>query len=401
MSRTFPESEPTTQQQDPSARHLDLKQRIKRRAAELGFALCGVTTPDAPPHQKEYAQWLVDDMHGEMGYLATESARERRADPCRILPECESILTLAVNYFQGEWPTMSEEHTGRVARYAWNDDYHDVLLERLKELVEFIATEAGRPIAHKIYTDTGPLLERELAQRSGLGWIGKNTNLINPRIGSWLLLAEVLLDVSLPPDEPLSTDHCGTCTACIEACPTDAILTDPRRVDSRRCISYLTIETKREIDKDMRAGVGDWVFGCDICQDVCPWNIRFAEANPDPAFASRTPLPNPKLTALLAMSQEEFSRTFRGSPVKRTKRRGLLRNAAVALGNSGDVTAVPALAEALTADAEPVVRAHAAWALGEIASLQAYEVLSQAREKEYDPKVMSEIEAALERIEPG
>ncbi len=399
MSRALPESEPTAQQQYQSARHL--KQQIKQRASELGFALCGVTTPDAPPHQEEYAQWLADDMHGEMGYLATERARERRADPRMILPECESILTLAMNYFQGEWPHTAEEHTGRVARYAWNDDYHDVMLERLQELVEFITTEADRPIAHKIYTDTGPLLERELAQRAGLGWIGKNTNLINPRIGSWLLLAEVLLDVSLPPDEPLTTDHCGTCTACITACPTDAILTDPRRVDSRRCISYLTIETKGEIEEDMRAGIGDWVFGCDICQDVCPWNVRFAEANLDPAFAPRTTIPNPELTALLAMSQEEFSRTFRGSPIKRTKRRGLLRNACVVLSNSGNATAVPALAEALSNSEEPVIRAHAAWALGEIASLKAHEVLSRADAKENDLSVMSEIEAALERIGPA
>ena len=372
-----------------------VKSRIKSRAAELGFALCGVTTPDPPLHLAEYEQWLADGLHGEMAYLATERARRRRADPRAILPECQSVLVLAANYYQGDRPAPEGDLAGRVARYAWNADYHDVLLARLRELVAFIEEQVGRPVAHKMYTDTGPLLEREFAQRAGLGWIGKNTNLINPQIGSWLLLAEVLLDLPLPPDEPFAADRCGTCTACIDACPTDAILSAPRRVDGTRCISYWTIEVKGAIEPAWRSEMGDWVFGCDVCQDVCPWNIRFAETTRDPTFAARSTFPNPPLAGLLALSVEDFSRTFRGSPVKRAKRRGLLRNAAVALGNSGDPAAIPALARALHADPEPLVRAHAAWALGQFDHPDARSALAAARETESHETVLAEVEHGL------
>ncbi len=237
---------------------------------------------------------------------------------------------------------------GRVAAYAWGADYHEVLDERLKRLVEFIEGKTGRPLANRRYTDSGPLLERELAQRAGLGWIGKNTCLINPEMGSYFLLAEVLLDLELDPDPPFEADRCGSCTRCLEACPTHCILPD-RTLDARRCISYLTIELKDDIPDELRPQMGNWVFGCDLCQQVCPWNMRFAAA---PGEYARSRCPNssrdraclsPRLVEELALTQDDFNLKFKGSPVRRAKRRGYLRNVAVALGNSGDPTHVPAL----------------------------------------------------------
>lgn len=327
---------------------------LKARARELGFAFCGLTTPDPPPHLDEYEQWLAAGLHGEMAYLATERARQRRADPRLILPACKSIIVVALPYQPGN------VH-GPVAAYALGDDYHDVIPPRLRKLVAWLEAETGHPIAHKIYTDTGPILERELAQRAGLGWIGKNSMLINPRAGSYFLLGEALLDLELPPDPPFTADHCGTCTRCIEACPTGAIL-DNRTLDSRRCISYLTIELKGAIPEDLRQAMGGWIFGCDICQAVCPWNVRFADTlPPEPALAP--PRPSPSLIEELSLSPEQFNAKFKSSPVKRARRRGYLRNVAVALGNSGGKEAIPALEKCLETEPEALVREHMTWAL--------------------------------------
>jgi epoxyqueuosine reductase len=338
----------------------DLKEKIKAKSKHLGFVLAGVTTPDPPPHISTFERWLAQGRHGSMDYLATERSRTRRADPRHILPECQSILVLATPYspspFRGEGP----EERGQIAAYAQNEDYHDVLPVRMKELIEFIEEQVGGPVPNRWYTDTGPILERDLAQRAGLGWIGKNTCLIHPRHGSYFLLSEILLDLPLEPDPPITTDHCGTCTRCIEACPTGCILPD-RTLDARRCISYLTIELKDEIPAELREKIGNWVFGCDICQQVCPWN-RFAEEG-DPAFGKDDPLP--PLTGELLISKQEFNRRFKGSPVKRAKRRGYLRNIAVALGNTGDMYALPVLQQALS-DEEPLIREHAQWAIEEI-----------------------------------
>jgi epoxyqueuosine reductase len=308
-----------------------------------------------------------------MAYLATDRAVRRRADPRRILPECQSILVLGIPYFQ---PMGMEERgiknapvpfaplasplNGRVAAYAWGADYHDVLPLRLQALVTFLETCLGRPVLSRWYTDSGPLLERDLAQRAGLGWIGKNTCLINPRQGSYFLLAEILLGVKLQPDPPFTFDRCGSCTRCLEACPTGCILPD-RTLDARRCLSYLTIELKGAVPEELRPALGDWVFGCDICQQVCPWN-RFAPSQGDPAFAPRQGFPTPELVAELSLTPLAFNRKFKGSPLMRTKRRGYLRNVAVALGNQGDPRAIPALERALD-DAEPLVREHAGWAI--------------------------------------
>jgi len=335
-----------------------LEQAIKDKARQLGFALAGVTTPEPPPHYKTFENWLEEGRHGEMKYLAGERSRLRRADPKLILPECKSILVLGIPYA----PPLAEEpgERGRLASYAWGDDYHLILPQKLKALAAFIEEQVGHPIPNRWYTDTGPILERDLAQRAGLGWIGKNTCFINPRAGSYFLLAEILLGIELEPDAPFVTDHCGTCTRCIEACPTDCILPD-RTLDARRCISYLTIELRDDIPADLRPLMGDWIFGCDVCQMVCPWN-RFASKG-DPVFSDKEPPLS--LTDDLFLTPEAFNRRFERSPVKRAKRRGYLRNVAVALGNIGDEKSLPALEKA-SKDREPMVREHAEWAMKQI-----------------------------------
>lgn len=342
----------------------DLKEKIKFKAKDLGFILAGVTTPEPPPHYSAFENWLAQNLHGTMDYLAAERSRLRRADPRQILPECKSILVLATPY-SPPLPKKGKEFRvmkGEIASYAQGADYHDVLPARMQELVQFIEEQVGGPVKNRWYTDTGPILERDLAQRSGIGWIGKNTCLIHPRHGSYFLLSEILLDIELEPDLPFVTDHCGTCTRCIEACPTDCILPD-RTIDARRCISYLTIELKDDIPLELRDKIGNWIFGCDICQQVCPWN-RFAEKG-DPTFENETP--PPRLTEELALTSQEFNQRFKQSPLKRAKRRGYLRNVAVALGNTGDLHVLPVLQNAVN-DEEPMVREHAQWAINKIRS---------------------------------
>ena len=381
---------------------LSLTARVKNEAHQLGFQLVGVTTPDPPPHTAVFEYWLEAARHGEMSYLASERTRQRRANPRRILPECLSILVLGIRYPTPALITspISSGIYGRVSSFAWSDDYHEVIVERLKGLVAFIEGQIGRTFANRWYTDTGPVLERDLAQRAGLGWIGKNTCLINPQLGSYFFLAEILLGIGLDVDLPSVDDRCGTCTRCIEACPTNCILPD-RTLDASRCISYLTIELKGAIPLALRSHIGEWVFGCDVCQQVCPWNQRFTVPEGDPAFAPREDVPYPNLIAELQLTPQAFNLKFKGSPLKRTKRRGYLRNAAITLGNiatsmnSADAeTAVKALVMGLQYDSEPLVRSHAAWALGEIWNEGARRALVNAEKSEVDEEVLSEIHAA-------
>ncbi|HAV78201.1 MAG TPA: tRNA epoxyqueuosine(34) reductase QueG [Anaerolineae bacterium] len=355
----------------------DLKQIIQGKARQLGFILTGVTLPTPPPHYSTYENWLAQGHHGSMKYLETERSRARRSNPREILPECKSILVLATPYDPPTSALPNEHRTdlsgakaiakaqtmwdeGRVASYAHGADYHDILPARMKELVQFIEEQVGGPVKNRYYTDTGPILERDLAQRAGIGWIGKNTCLINPKQGSYFFISEILLDLELDPDPPFVTDHCGTCTRCIEACPTDCILPD-RTLDATRCISYLTIELKDDIPVDLRDKLGNWTFGCDICQEVCPWN-RFAPEG-DTAFVSTRP--PQMLTEELSLTPQAFNQRFKSSPVKRAKRRGYLRNVAVALGNSSDTHHLPVLKNALKDD-EPMIREHAQWAIDKI-----------------------------------
>ncbi len=345
-----------------------LKQSILQEARRLGFVLAGVTTPEPPPHLSTFEDWLAEGRHATMAYLDTQRSRERRLDPRRILAECRSILVLATPYSPPRSPDVTQEPAaprGRVAAYACGDDYHEVLPARMRALVHFIVSQVGHAVTNRWYTDTGPVLERDLAQRAGLGWIGKNTCLIHPRHGSYFLLAEILLDLELEPDAPFTTDHCGSCTRCIEACPTDCILPD-RTLDAGRCISYLTIELKDDIPQELRGKIGNWVFGCDICQEVCPWN-RFAAPEGDPAFRGDERSQHPQLVRELELSPAEFNRKFRGSPVMRARRRGYLRHVAVALGNTGAPSDLPALEHALQ-DAEPLVQRHAGWAVQQVRS---------------------------------
>lgn len=334
----------------------NLKQAIKEKARQLGFILTGVTSSEPLENFNIFQDWINKNHHGEMKYLETERSQTRRKDPKQILPECKSILVLAIPYS----PINKKISELQIASYALGDDYHDVLPQKLKAIVEFIEEQLGEKIPNRYYTDSGPLLERELAQRAGLGWIGKNSMLINPQAGSTFFLAEILLGIELEPDEKFSTDHCGTCTRCITACPTNCILPN-RTIDSNRCISYLTIELKNEIPENSRTQIGNWIFGCDICQQVCPWN-RFAQPA-DSAFETKIPLP--VLTSDLVLTPEEFNLRFKKSPIKRTKRRGYLRNIAVALGNKKNKKDIPILQQALQDD-EKLIQTHAEWAIENI-----------------------------------
>ena len=369
---------------------MSLTEEIKSHAGHLGFDLVGVTTAAPPGHGAYYAEWIEQGMAGEMAYLGRQI--EKRQNPGQILPNARSLVVVAMNYrCPDPDPALDDTHRGKIAQYARGDDYHEAMKERLQALLLFIRDRAGRAVEGRAYVDTGPVLEREFAVRAGLGWFGKHTNLIHKRVGSWLLIGEILLDIELDQDQP-AADHCGTCTRCIEACPTDAIV-EPYVVDSRRCISYHTIELKGAIPTAYRAAMGDRVFGCDDCQEVCPWNRR-APLSGHSAFIPRPWNEMPGLIEMLGLTPEEFRTRFRGSPIKRTKRRGLLRNAAVALGNTKDPEAVPALADSL-ADDEPLVRGHAAWALGNVGGDRALAELKRARKTEEDPWVIEEIDQAL------
>ncbi len=367
-----------------------LTRAVKAEAKRLGFSLVGVTTPEPPPHLAFYEQWLADGHHAGMGWMSAERARCGRADPRAILPECQSILVLGMPYPQ----SCPRQGTGKVSSYAWGQDYHHVIPPKLEALVQFVEERVGEAVPNRWYTDTGPILEREIASRAGLGWIGKNTCLINPGQGSYFFLAEILLGIELVPDPPFPTTQCGSCTRCIDACPTGS-LKAPYTLDANRCIAYLTIELKEAIPRDVRPLLRDWIFGCDICQQVCPWNER--PAQPPAEFAFRAEVAAPVLEEELSLSPHDFNGKFRGSPVKRTKRRGYLRNVAVALGNAGEEQSVPALVAAL-GDGEPLVRGHAAWALGRIGGESACRALKASLSGEENFEVREEIQAALEQL---
>lgn len=367
---------------------MTLTEKIRARAGELGFGLVGFAPADPLEGAAFYARWVALGYAGKMGYL--ERNVEKRADPRQVLPGARSVVCVGMQYYQEPVP-KNDALSGRIACYAQGEDYHGLIEGRLGQLLEFIRGEVGQAMVGRAYVDTGPVLERELARRAGLGWWGKNTCLIAKKAGSYFFLGELLLDLELEYDQP-AIDHCGTCTRCLDACPTQAF-PEPYVLDARRCISYLTIELKDAIPRPLRVGMGDWIFGCDICQEVCPWNRR-AEPAQEPAFEARPGLENPSLPELLSLNQEEFAGRFRHSPLKRAKRRGLLRNAAVALGNAGDRRAVPVLVRAL-ADEEALVRAHAAWALGRLGGEEALAALALALETEQDAQVGQELREAL------
>lgn len=334
-----------------------LENKIKAKAAELGFAKCGITTALPPPHHREYNEWLAEGMNADMGYLLRQEPK--RADPNKVMHRAKSMVVVALNYYTEAGEKAADN--GVVARYARFDDYHDSMWARLEGLLCFIASEQPG-VSGKAYCDTGPITERDFAMRAGLGWIGKHTNLINRNLGNWFFLGELLLDIELQSDQPESI-HCGTCTRCIPACPTGAIVA-PYKLDARRCISYLTIELKGSIPTELRPLMGNRIYGCDDCLDACPWN-KFAVKSSDMAVQQKADLSSPDLCELLMLDDQAFNARFANSPIKRTKRRGLLRNVCVALGNVGEKSAVPYLLHACN-DHEPLIREHAEWAIEQI-----------------------------------
>ncbi len=405
--------------------------RILELAREAGFDLVAVRSAVPAYTAGHYGLWLDNGFHGTMGYLAREDSVHRRSDPAFVLPSVRTVVTVGLNYQTASLPPQVRDDPARgvIASYALGQDYHDVLLPRLQAMAETIEHLVPDPVVSRAYVDTGPLLERELAAVAGLGFIGKNTNLINRRMGSWILLGELLLTIDTglprhpparqlapntarpsaksreqtgPPNGGLDALHrlgtCGQCTRCLDTCPTGALIA-PYILDARRCISYLTIENKGAIPRELRPLIGNRIFGCDICQEVCPWNRRFATATAELALQPRVGTMAPALLDLFSLDEQTFDRRFGGSAVKRTKRRGLARNVAVALGNWGHPQAVPALLAALR-DPEPLVRGHAAWALIRIATGQTElretiaSALHEAQATEPDLWVLGELKGA-------
>jgi len=354
----------------------DTRARVAALARKLGFDLCRFAKAETPEHAAEFRDWLDRGDAGEMNYLARNS--DRRCDPRQILPDAKTVIVLALNYFQGARKTQpvvagvspagvatgkiaagTPATSGRIARYAWGGDYHNLIEKKLAVIDQFLRECGGR---QKCYVDTGPMLERDHAATAGIGWHGKSTMLLNREFGTWFFLAEILTTLEFAPGTA-QKNYCGRCTRCIDACPTGAI-TAPHQVDARRCISYLTIELKGSIPIELRPLIGDRIYGCDDCLDACPWN-RFAKVSRETAFAMRPEVAAMKLRDYLGLDDDKFRQLFRNSPIKRTKRRGLLRNVCVALGNVGTADDLPALEKARV-DSEPLISEHAQWAIGRI-----------------------------------
>ena len=388
----------------------DLKDMVVALSRECGFDLVGVTSADEFAYDREAALERVRE--GRMDGLPwyTESRVMRGTSPAELLPGARSVICLGLSYFGDDWPegpstSSGQTGLGRVARYAWVRDYHRVMKRRMRDLVRELEKELGSGMAARWYVDDGPMLDRAAANRAGIGWFGKNTNILTPQFGSWVFLGQIITDLELEPDAPLQKS-CGACVRCIDDCPTGAIVA-PYVVDNSRCISYLTIENRGPIARELRPLMQDWVFGCDICQDVCPVNRKAQPAGqpiPFPGNAGRsgtspvsgqgTKLAALDLAELLEMSDHEFLARFAGTSIMRAKRVGMQRNACVALGNLADPAAIPALTSALL-HPEPLVRGHAAWALGRIGGRQAEAALLEAAAFETDPDVVEEISAAL------
>ena len=371
---------------------------IKKLAAECSLDVVGVTSADSFDDVRQiYLERYAKGYFGEMRWITPERIN-LGCSPQDMLPGARSILVFAYSYLRDSSVPNENDGVirGRVARYALGEDYHYFLKEKIELFLDKLKVITGKDFASRISVDSGPVIDRAVAARAGIGWYGKNTNILIPGYGSWVLLGTALVDIDLPLSSHIRKS-CGSCTRCISACPTGALVA-PGVLDSRRCISYLTIELKGPIPRDLRPLIGDWIFGCDICQEVCPVNIKGKKPN-HPEFSD---LPGwghrPDLISLMRMTEDEFRNKFRRSPVKRTKRRGLLRNVAVALGNSGDRRAVPVLVEALS-DHEPLVRGHAAWALGRLGGSEAKYALESRLQIEEDSYVREEIQLALDEIE--
>lgn len=368
--------------------------QIKQAAREIGFEVAGIASVE--PLERDDAafhQWCEAGYAAGMDYMTRRP--ELHANPRALVSRARSLITLAVDHYAEAPEFKHESRYGRVARYAWGLDYHEIVKPRLHALVSRIEELAGREVYARCFVDAVPLLERAVAARAGLGFFGKNTNLIQPRGGSWFFLSEILLDLDLPADAQGIKVSCGTCRRCIDACPTDAFVA-PYQLDSNRCISYLTIENKGAIPSELRAAVGEWIFGCDVCQDVCPFN-RFADETRWPEFKP-TAGAGPRLDLIEVLSiatDEEFGNRFRGTPLTRPKRRGLLRNAAVVAANVRATATVPALIVRIEHDPEPLIRSHAMWALTRLDEQRARVLAARVIKDDPDASVREEAAIAL------
>lgn len=364
---------------------------LKIFAESLGFDGFGVTGPQLDLAGERFGYWLDEGYDGEMEYI--RRGEEKRKNPNLVLQGVKSILCFRTNYFtmEKDMSYIGQRDTADISIYALNKDYHDIITLRLRQMEKKIQKEF-EGCRTRIYVDTGPILEKPLAQEAGLGWIGKHTNLITQGAGSWYFLSEILTDEDLPLSQP-AEDHCGTCRNCIDICPTNAIIA-PYVLDSKRCISYLTIELKGVIPVEFRNAIGNRIYGCDDCQIVCPWN-SYAVKTDDPDFKQKED--TLKLMDLIQINQEMFSQRFKGSPIKRIKRRGLLRNVAIALGNSGNQQAIPILVNVLD-DKEPLIRAHVVWALGELSGAEILPVIHEKLKNEREVIVLEELERVSARF---
>jgi epoxyqueuosine reductase len=389
-----PATAPLTLTPPPSPRQ-HLTAIVKRLAAEHGLTIASVTSAEpfdglAETLERHIAAGHIDGLD----WFTAERARFS-ASPRNLHPSARSILAVGVAYWSID-PGKPNDGVvrGRISRYAWGVDYHDLLKERMRSFLQALGREVGQPIESRSLVDTARIVDRAVAARAGLGWYGKHSCLIVPGHGSWVMLGEVLLDLDLEPDKPLDRD-CGRCSICLDRCPTGAIVA-PYTVSTPRCLSFQTIEQRGPIPHEIRPLMGDWVFGCDVCQEVCPYT-KAALPEPDPAFLPKT-VENayPSLHRLLTMTDAEFRDSYRGTPVTRAKRRGLARNAAVALGNIGSEADIATLGQALTGHDEPLVRGHAAWALARIGGWQATDTLDRQRGIEPDEGVRAEIASALD-----
>ncbi|TET52856.1 MAG: tRNA epoxyqueuosine(34) reductase QueG [Anaerolineales bacterium] len=368
--------------------------QVVAEAHRLGFDLVGIAPARPARHLPAYRRWLASDYHGEMDYLARPDRVERREDPARIIPGARTFVTVALNYFPGQPRPERDEPRGLVSNYAWGSDYHGVMAHRLEQLAQFVADRFSENVRYRVYVDTGPLLERDHAVEAGLGFFGKNTCLISPRLGSWLFLGILLVDVKLQTTHPPAMPSCGTCHRCLDACPTGALV-EPYVLDARRCISYLTIELKGAIPRELRPSMGSWVYGCDECQAACPWQ-RFAHVTREQSFLADTEgRSSPRLAQLLELDEQAFQRRYDGTALARIGRVRLLRNVAVALGNSAGERGTGALVAAL-GDEERLVRSHAAWALGRRGAEAGIAALSSALSGETDDETREEMQSALE-----